>query len=443
MRLEIRILSSEGIGRTWRVLGPSLRIGRDPTCEIPISGEAEEMVSRHHARIDAEQGQAVLLDLRSTNGTFLNGKRVLGKQPLAVGDRIRLGDPGPVIEILAIDLASAPQTPMTAMGQGPAGLPPPFSGLAAGPIPPVEGKPTSHPTREILAAFIRRQSIATRWAAVLLAGLALLTLAVLLLLFVYPGYLRRDYQEGLDRKVVETARRSVVHVRTPQASGSGFVLDAKGTIVTNHHVVNGQSEATVVFSDGTETPVQGFVACAPGKDLVLLRVQPRPGLPAPLQVAAVQPEPGTHVFAFGSPQGFQGSVSEGIVSRVVHAHQLAQELTKRLKIQGRPLEIDMYRKVHYYDDDAVWIQTTAPIHPGNSGGPLVDREGRVVGVNTFGPGETLNFSISAEHVRHLADVPSQTVRPLEELPRKPSLKEALIGILQGSGVDPSALPAMP
>jgi len=213
--------------------------------------------------------------------------------------------------------------------------------------------------------------------------------------------------------VVQAVEPSVVVIEVPGVGlGSGFALDDRGTIATNYHVIEGAKTATVTFlTDKATFPVLGFLVIAPGKDLAILKIDPGSRIVSPLPLAAAPPEKGESVLAFGAPKGFGGSVSDGIVSSVRHGTEL-RDLFK----QGT--KVDIYTKVLGYDLDAVWIQTTAPISGGNSGGPLVNLKGEAVGLNTWNrtDGQNLNFAISADHVRKVMQSAQSGPRPLAELP---------------------------
>lgn len=175
-----------------------------------------------------------------------------------------------------------------------------------------------------------------------------------------------------------------------RASGSGFVIDAEGYVITNAHVVNGAQRIEVVLpppmTDGSlATALSGRIDTVPArligvareKDLALLKIE-NTKLP-PLQLASYRDvRQGHTVFAFGSPEGLRNSITHGMVSAV--ARQLDP------------------------DSPLIYIQTDAPINPGNSGGPLVNLNGEVVGVNTFilsqsGGNEGLGFAIPSATVR--------------------------------------------
>ena len=152
---------------------------------------------------------------------------------------------------------------------------------------------------------------------------------------------------------------------TPQQSqGSGFIFDNEGHIVTNNHVVDDAIEITIVFHNGFWADAT-VVATDPQADLAVLKVTPPEGFDwRPLPLA--NPEDirvGHMVIAIGNPFGLAGTMTRGIVSAV-----------------GRGMPVgDALENVRYTLPDV--IQTDAAINPGNSGGPLLDLNGRVVGVN--------------------------------------------------------------
>ena len=152
--------------------------------------------------------------------------------------------------------------------------------------------------------------------------------------------------------VVDRARPSVVRVVSGDGGGTGFVIDADGYILTNEHVVDGETRVSVVFHDGARLWAQ-VVSADAGRDIALLKVDTNRNL-APLAFAARVRE-GESVIALGFPLdlGESMSVTRGIVSAV------------------RTL------------GGVKYVQTDAAINPGNSGGPLLSDKGEVVGMNTF------------------------------------------------------------
>lgn len=149
---------------------------------------------------------------------------------------------------------------------------------------------------------------------------------------------------------------SVVQVRSGRGSGSGFVLDDRGHVVTNHHVIEGETDVQLQLSSGRVVDAE-VVGSDPAQDVAVLRTSERRLSPVTLGSSSVL-RIGEQVLAIGSPLGLSGTVTSGIVSAT----------QRRADIGDRGAQ-DV-------------IQTDASINPGNSGGPLVDLQGRVVGVNT-------------------------------------------------------------
>jgi S1-C subfamily serine protease len=210
----------------------------------------------------------------------------------------------------------------------------------------------------------------------------------------------------------------VVQVTLDKSSsiGSGFPLDDRGTIVTNYHVIEGAKSVKIKFGDKT-VDVQGFLVFSPGKDIAILKADLGPHKLAPLKLAAGTPAKGETVLTFGAPLGFDSTVSNGIVSSVRKGSDL-REIFKNM------VGSDVYVDDQHYDLDAVWVQTTAPISGGNSGGPLVNLKGEVVGLNTWHlvKGQNMNFAISADHIKEMMKSAVSGVQPLANLPkpREPS-----------------------
>jgi S1-C subfamily serine protease len=169
-------------------------------------------------------------------------------------------------------------------------------------------------------------------------------------------------------------------------SGSGFILDEEGHIVTNNHVVAGSEHLTVVFYDGFQERAE-IVGRDPSSDLAIIKVDSLPAGTHPLTIGdSDQLEVGEWVVTIGNPFGLSSSIAVGIVSAT--GRTLATGVT--------PFSIPQA------------IQTDAAINPGNSGGPLVNLDGEVVGVNaqiaTTGTGTNsgVGFSIPSNIVRRVA-----------------------------------------
>jgi serine protease Do len=158
----------------------------------------------------------------------------------------------------------------------------------------------------------------------------------------FDDFFDEQDKEGLPRKV--------------SSLGSGFVIDPSGLIVTNNHVIEGADEILINFTDGTKLKVTKILGHDPKTDLALLKVEPKKPLHAVTFGDSAKMRVGDWVMAIGNPFGLGGSVTVGIISA-----------TKR-DINAGP-----------YDD---FLQTDAAINRGNSGGPLFNMDGQVIGVNT-------------------------------------------------------------
>ncbi len=189
---------------------------------------------------------------------------------------------------------------------------------------------------------------------------------------------RPDDKLGADEQstieVFEKFSRSVVHITSlethrdrmtldvseiPQGTGSGFVWDQNGHVITNFHVVAHGNRASVTLNDGSTYPAE-IVGRAPDKDLAVLRIDAPPAklLPLPLGQSAIL-KVGQKVLAIGNPFGLDQTLTTGVISGL-----------------GREIKSMTQRSI--FDV----IQTDASINPGNSGGPLLDSSGRLIGINT-------------------------------------------------------------
>jgi S1-C subfamily serine protease len=191
------------------------------------------------------------------------------------------------------------------------------------------------------------------------------------------------------------------------ATGSGFVIDGEGHILTNNHVVEGANKVTVKLGDSEQTYDAEVVGTDPGTDIALLQVDAPANQLHPLTLGkSAAMEVGDPVVAIGNPFGLDRTVTSGIVSAV-----------------QRQIEAPNGFAISHV------IQTDAAINPGNSGGPLINASGEVIGINAqiaTGGGGTGNVGIGFA-------IPIDTVRAeIEQLKTKGEVEHAFIGISGGT-----------
>jgi S1-C subfamily serine protease len=180
--------------------------------------------------------------------------------------------------------------------------------------------------------------------------------------------------------------------------GSGVFIDPAGHLITNLHVINGVARAEVKLPKGEIYPLTAMVAADEKADLVKLAVNLPGGAPHYLTVSGARPKVGEHVVVLGSPMGLEQTVSEGLVSAI-------------RTIRGR----------------GEFLQLSAPISPGSSGGPVVNMKGQVIGIVTFQVrGQNINFAAPGYRILALRDGPSRALPGQgaegKSLPPRPGVK---------------------
>ncbi len=201
---------------------------------------------------------------------------------------------------------------------------------------------------------------------------------------------------GSNSSTVQTAQEtaiarvepSVVEIQgtTVQGTslGSGIIVDTKGDIVTNNHVVDGTSSLKVVLSNGSQETAQ-LVGTNPANDLAVINIQPFANMAVATFGDSSQLTVGQDVLAIGNPLGYSGSATAGVVSAL---NRSMQESSQGPNLTGL-------------------IQTSVAINPGNSGGALINLQGQVVGIPTLSainpetrtPANGIGFAIPANQVQ--------------------------------------------
>lgn len=398
-------------------------IGRRPESDIPLD---DPRISGRHARLTMlSDGRAILEDLGSTNGTFVNGQRVGERTFLVGGERITIG--GVELEYLRFGAAAGtPDARKTAIAPPPdvpapafraeqpsppvppgpgaawAGGPPPHAAaqpaFGPGPIRPRSESP-SVIQRIVLQRSVRRANLlaaaavtVSLVAVALLAGREILNGPGATPLPTAPSTIVPTQVAATARTAADVAAEAgpstllvVANVGGKRAeSGTGWVLDgAKGLIVTNQHVVNGGE--TFQVGKGAMADAM-LLAGAPCEDLAVLQIASDRTLRTLPLGSQGQLRAGDPVVAIGYPISASASddlvVTTGIIS------------VPRTSFGVRPIGSPVYPNV---------VQTSAPINPGNSGGPLLGLDGKVVGVNTAGSPalQNTNYAIGVDRVKEI------------------------------------------
>lgn len=239
-----------------------------------------------------------------------------------------------------------------------------------------------------------------RW--LLPAGVAIGALALVLIIVLASTQKGGSPDPNTSRSKVPPHTAGVLTIMSYDAmgnretQGSGFILTSDGLAATNYHVLDGASKATAECCSGRKFEVSSIEGFDSDKDLVVFQLRelgedgPLHDLPAfPIDTSG-DVAVGERVIAIGSPQGLENTVSDGIISA-----------------------IRSYKTTRY-------LQITAPISPGSSGGPVLNGSGQVIGVATMQAqeGQNLNFAVSSEHLKPLLDEHLQySLRQIQPAPR--------------------------
>lgn len=194
------------------------------------------------------------------------------------------------------------------------------------------------------------------------------------------------------KEIASRAEAAVLRIEGDGTLGTGFVVDARGWIATNLHVIVGATKLVATFKDGQRFDVVEVLGFAPDHDVALLRIEGEelPTLPLGGEVSV-----GDRVVAIGHPLGLSDTVSDGLISAV-------RQIDESLEV----------------------LQISAPIAPGSSGGPLFNERGEVVGIATaiLRGGQNLNFGVPIAYLVSLMDDPQpMTLTAFSAATRRPTL----------------------
>ncbi|HEX8054982.1 MAG TPA: trypsin-like peptidase domain-containing protein [Thermoleophilaceae bacterium] len=398
----VTIGSGEGEGLSVRVEGERFLLGSGEECQLMVrGGDVRPLHAYFQVRPDG------VVELHPLEGeTYVNGHLLSGPAHITGGEEIRIGDS--LLKPSVDDPAEEARALAGAEGEGPAEPAPvvrvetegqtvevvPGAGSDGGPEDPVSKVrvTTEGEAVEVVPARERRRMLRmTRRATMLAAGAAVLGLAALLAVLL----LRGDDEKSV-AQIVRDAKSQTVLVKVQAAqgdgAGSGVVIDAgEGYVITNYHVVNGAQKLQVaVDEDSRDAKV---VAAAPCDDLALIKVDDNEGMKSMELASQDDIKQGDEVVALGFPANasLQDNLAStaGTVSVVKSSFNLPDPQAPSL-------------------DNVVQIDVA--LSPGNSGGPLVNKEGKLVGVNTAiltqlggAPIQGQGYAIGVDRLKEVAE----------------------------------------
>jgi len=471
MLIRLRLRSnpdSPAENREFRL--DALRMGRAPSADLVVPDDSAHAVSWQHARIDATPDGAMLHDLRSTNGTFLNGRKIEGPERLRVGDRIQFGQTGPVLEIVLLSANapppySQPQPPPPPAFDRPRPLSssPPMRGGSAQPA-------QMSATRALLVGMQKKQK---KWMIFGISGLAVAGLAIMIVLIRHEVRLDDldeqvahinskfvDFETDLDtikarqgeidqstqtfyadtdaldkavasgnaksETIYQRAVRSTAWITTDQGGdGSGTLIAHNGKllIVTSYHVVQGARVIGVRFPrvlDGKVLSNSSHYISSevggPGSPAISCRVwAANPGVDLavlePISLPAeLRPLRISDVSVEpAAPVHTVGANVAGTNALWSYSNGSVRQIAGPTTMRTRT-----GRSV-----TAKTVETQNPVNNGDSGGPLVNKKCELVGV-TFGGVEGANLVTRFIDISHVRDVLHTQPVPPPEAPATPA-----------------------
>lgn len=187
-------------------------------------------------------------------------------------------------------------------------------------------------------------------------------------------------------QIYDKVAPSVVRVSTNVSTGTGFFYNDSGTVITNYHVIEGATKGSIETFDGKEYSINTVLGYSEEKDIAILSTSCKKSTPMTIRTSSIKT--GEKIYTLGSSLGtFGWTLSDGLISN-------ASRVTT----------------------DCKYIQISAPISPGNSGGPLIDEYGNAIGITTltFTEGQNINFAVSAEELKSIDRSDPKTLSQLSE-----------------------------
>jgi S1-C subfamily serine protease len=225
-------------------------------------------------------------------------------------------------------------------------------------------------------------------------------------------------RQAIIKKVEHSVAKVIVEGENGGGHGSGYIVDDTGVLITNAHVVKPAKHLKkqlkrvyVTFpadGDKKEYKTEGWLDVQPTRDLCLLRIKPEGKKLVPLTLCDKIPTPGDTVFTFGSPLGFDNTPAFGHVTAYRKGSEIAEVMGGK----------DVFEKQQGYSLESTWVQHDAAMSPGNSGGPLLNMKGEVLGLNTWHipRGENMNFATSADNIKKFLEKASKQIKAWPDLP---------------------------
>ena len=225
---------------------------------------------------------------------------------------------------------------------------------------------------------------------------------------------------GLSNAAILKAQKSVVLLQADGPGGlvgvgAGVVIDPSGLVATSYHLSSDLTSGVARFQDGRVFAIAGYAAVDPENDLAILQLDNASGLPAARLNSNPRLQPLASVVAIGHPRGVEFALHDGKVSRRIRTSQLSDLSQRFIRALAGP------------GPDHDWIQHTAVLSDGNSGGPLVNEQGEVLGINTWVDRQGgFGYAIDVAALIALQERQLEEVAPLEAHATQEARRKSLV-----------------